>query len=50
MKKVLTGLVAAVVLITAAASNLIYTTAADGDKTGDIGKSQVSIVSLKLID
>ena len=39
MKKVLTGLVAAVVLITAAAYNLIYTTAADGDKTGSCGES-----------
>ena len=39
MKKVLTGLVAAVVLITAAASNLIYTTAAEGDKTGSCGES-----------
>ena len=39
MKKVLTGLVAAVVLITAAASNLIYTTAEDGDKTGSCGES-----------
>ena len=39
MKKVLTGLVAAVVLITTAASNLIYTTAADGDKTGSCGES-----------
>ncbi len=38
MKKVLTGLVAAVVLITAAAYNLIYTTAADGDKTGSCGE------------
>ena len=39
MKKVLTGLVAAVVLITAAASNLIYTTAAEGDKTGSCGEN-----------
>ena len=39
MKKVLTGLVAAVVLITAAAYNLIYTTAADEDKTGSCGES-----------
>ena len=39
MKKVLTGLVAAVVLITAAAYNLIYTTAAEGDKTGSCGES-----------
>ena len=39
MKKVLTGLVAAVVLITAAAYNLIYTTAADEDKTGSCGDS-----------
>lgn len=39
MKKVLTGLVAAVVLITAAASNLIYTTAEDGDKTGSCGEN-----------
>ena len=39
MKKVLTGLVAAVVLITAAVYNLIYTTAADGDKTGSCGEN-----------
>ena len=39
MKKVLTGLVAAVVLITAAAPNLIYTASADGDKTGSCGES-----------
>ena len=39
MNKVLTGLVAAVVLITAAAYNLIYTTAADGDKTGSCGEN-----------
>ena len=39
MNKVLTGLVAAVVLITTAAYNLIYTTAADGDKTGNCGEN-----------
>ena len=39
MNKVLTGLVAAVVLITTAASNLIYTTAADENKTGSCGES-----------
>lgn len=39
MKKVLTGLVVAVVLITAAAYNLIYTTAAEGDKTESCGES-----------
>ena len=89
MNKVLTGLVAAVVLIMAAVSNLIYgmseETSTSGKcgknsvwsfnqtytvtipistienklnktpygirlQTGDIGKSQVSIVSLKLID
>ena len=39
MNKILTGLVATVVLITTAAYNLIYTTAADGDKTGNCGES-----------
>ena len=39
MKKVLTGLVAAVVLITAAASNLIYGFAEDKTLTGSCGES-----------